>query len=178
MIDLELLLESLRVRTWHKVVRARRIAVAVFRDELLDTNTVLLVNDSIFVVVLVTVWAVDFGFFDIDEDFVRERNVHECVEAATVLLKELRLVDLDGEVDEDHAVLSSWRESQKLQRDLLPDQFLLIARAHQLCDLFKERVVEVGVFAVLGRHVLHQLVHRDDGHAKINRESVQKQQSQ
>ena len=94
----------------------------------------------------------------------------ESVQTATVLLEKLSFLRLVWVVNKDEAFLSSRGKSEKLDRDLLGDDFLLVARSDDLTDFIEEGVLEVGILVCFTGGVLHELGNGHDGHTYINGE--------
>lgn len=169
-VDFQLGLEARGVTASHQVGGSAVETVAIFGDVCLNANTVLFINDSVLVVGLGAILANHFGLLNINKDLIWEADVDESVQTATVLLEKLSFLRLVWVVNKDEAFLSSRGKSEKLDRDLLGDDFLLVARSDDLTDFIEEGVLEVGILVCFTGGVLHELGNGHDGHTYINGE--------
>ena len=170
-VDLKLALEAHRIRARSQVGAAAGEAMAVLWDVLLDANTVLIGNHIILVVVLSAILADDLCLFNIDKDFIWERNVNKGVKSTAILFEQLSILSLVGEVDQNGTILRGRRQSEELDSDLLTNEALLVIVADHLSNLLEEGVRKVGITTCvpLGR-VLQHFRDGDDRDTKVDGE--------
>ena len=170
-VDLKLALEAHRIRARSQVGAAAGVAVAVLWDVLLDANTVLIGNHIILVVVLSAILADDLCLFNIDKDFIWERNVNKGVKSTAILFEQLGILGMVGEVDQNGTILRRRCQSEELDSDLLTNKALLVTVADHLSNLLEEGMRKVGITArVPCGSVLQHFRYGDDRDTKVNGE--------
>ena len=172
LVGLEHLLEQNGVAREVDVFRAAVRAVRVFGHESFNVDASLVIDDVVCVVFSATVVAGHLALLDVDEDFVRKADVHECVHAATELFEHLCFAYVPREVDQDEAFLGVWRESQHFEWDLFVHDVLNLSVVEHFLDFHEERVREICVGSCLCLHVLQDLGHRNDWNSEIDGQTL------
>jgi hypothetical protein len=145
LVSLKITIELPRVGAGNQFGGTTVEAVAIFGYVRVDVDAMLKINHIVLVIHLRAISANNLRFFDCDQNFVWERDVHETIESASVLFEELGFLYVFWEFHNDHAFLSIGSQSENLKGDFLTDDGISVTCFVVLADFSEEGMVEIGV---------------------------------
>jgi hypothetical protein len=111
------------------------MAVTVFGQEWVDVDAFFVIRNILLEVCLPTVYTNQLVLLDVNQDILRQTQMHKSINASLEFFHQFSLLSVIGEVSENEAFLRIRAQSEELQRDLFLQEGISIAIVDHRLDL-------------------------------------------